>query len=456
MAAEKFRATEDAYFKLRGQFDIGRITQEQFDEKLREHIVQDVSGHFWMLGADSGKWYFYDGVNWVPGNPLNETEAAAIAQPRTAAAPATAPLRDPTSVYAAPRPAVIPESGGGIPLLPILVGVAIVMLAIGASLLFQNRDNIFVAQQVPAQETPIVSPTRSNILYPGTSEPDFFNTSTPVAAATVTPFEIPTLEPTSPVPVIVQTQQSSSNIPTITPSVLSTPVPQSPTPATLPPPPTGRIRLGNGADARARYIPGSQFVLDGSLSEWSGDGVLLTVPHFGADNWFGPGDLSGTAWMGWNENFLLLAVNVLDDAHVQTQRSWESFRGDSVELWIDADLEGDFDDAAGNGDDYQFGFAPGDFAGLVPEGVLYIPYRDVVVNQQIIVAARPNSTGYTLEAAVPWAVLRIQPEQGRVLGYTIDLSDNDVPVTAQQQTQVTHNPNFLFQMPATFGNLILE
>jgi hypothetical protein len=36
------------------------------------------------------------------------------------------------------------------------------------------------------------------------------------------------------------------------------------------------------------------------------------------------------------------------------------------------------------------------------------------------------------------------------------LSDNNVPLTAQQQTQVNHNPNFEFQMPATFGNLILE
>ena len=146
----------------------------------------------------------------------------------------------------------------------------------------------------------------------------------------------------------------------------------------------------------------------------------------------------------------------MDDAHVQTQHNWEMFRGDSVEFWIDADLEGDFDDAAGNGDDYQFGFSPGDFAGLIPEGVLYLPYRDALVNQQILVAAQPNSAGYALEAAVPWTVLRVQPGQGRVYGYSVDLSDNDVPFTAQQQTQVNQNPNFRFRMPATFGNLILE
>ena len=55
MAAEKFRASEDAYFRLRGQFDTGRITAEQFDERVRELAVQDAQGRYWMPGADSGK-----------------------------------------------------------------------------------------------------------------------------------------------------------------------------------------------------------------------------------------------------------------------------------------------------------------------------------------------------------------------------------------------------------------
>jgi hypothetical protein len=266
---------------------------------------------------------------------------------------------------------------------------------------------------------------------------------------------------------VIPTQQPPSNIPTITPFVVATPLPQPPAPPTVLPatppvapsptiPPGGTLRVGNGPDARAPYVSVTQFILDGSLTEWSGGGVPLTVPHFGADNWFGPEDLSGTAWLGWNENFLLLAVNVVDDAHVQTQRSWEIFRGDSVELWIDADLEGDFDIAAGNEDDFQFGFSPGDFAALTPEGVLYIPFRDANVNDQVFVAAQPNPTGYTLEAAVPWAFLRVRSGPGQVFGYSVELSDNDVPNTAQQQTQVNANANFRFQAPTTFGNLILE
>jgi len=454
MAAEKFRAVEDSYYTLRGQFDTGRITQQQFEEKLHELMVQDASGRYWMLGADSGNWYFYDGVRWVEGDPLS-VGATALATP-TRTPPGFSTVSQPGFEPEYRPPAIASTTPGGcrFPLVAFLVGAALVILALAAFLVFQNRNRIFVAQRPSAQITPLKLATPTSILNSDASQTESLNTATPVPFKSVIPPGIATTEPTTRLGTVIPTPQASANIPTVTPLILNTPVTQSPLPTTLSP--TGRLRAGNGPDARARYVPALQFVLDGALNEWSGDGVPLTVPHFGVENWQGPRDLSGTAWLGWNENALLIAVNVVDDVHVQTQQGWDIFRGDSVELWIDADLEGDFDVAAGNADDYQFGFSAGDFAGLVPEGVVYIPYRDAAVNQQILVAAQPNSAGYTLEAAIPWGVLRAQPGQGRVFGYMVDLSDNDVPATAQQQTQVNDNPNFQFQMPATFGNLILE
>ena len=132
---------------------------------------------------------------------------------------------------------------------------------------FQNRDRIFVAQQLPAQITPVLLPTRTNILRTDTSEPDFFNTNTPVPTPSIPSAEIPTRQPTVPLAIVIPTQQPPSNIPTITPFVPSTPVPQPPAPATLPPPlvtlpvstpsfpppPTSRLHIGNGPDPRARY-----------------------------------------------------------------------------------------------------------------------------------------------------------------------------------------------------------
>lgn len=307
-----------------------------------------------------------------------------------------------------------------------------------------------------------VTASPSSTLAARTAESDALETTTP----------LPTI---TPLPLVVTVLPTSSDvIPTITPAPVSSPTPLPPAtaiPQTVPPPPetapppadsapppigNERRREGNGPDALARYMPLENFVPDGALFEWNTSTIPLGFVHFGPEQWQGPDDLSGTGQLGWNEQYLMLAVTVRDDAHVQTQQGWEMFKGDSVELWVDTDLQGDFDAAEGNGDDWQLGLSPGDFTRLAPEGVVYIPVRDAGLNGQIAVAAQPNGSGYTLEARIPWSMLRVQPGHGMVLGYTIDLSDNDVPDTAQQQTQVTHNPHFQFLVPTTFGNLILE
>jgi hypothetical protein len=276
-------------------------------------------------------------------------------------------------------------------------------------------------------------------------------TGTPLAESDAVASEIPP-SPTAVVRMVTETPIPVTALPSPVPIPSITPLAA----ATAPARPGVRLRTGSGPDALARRMPAEQFVLDGQLTEWRSAGIPLTLVHFGPESWQGPADLSGTAWLGWNEQNLLLAMDVQDDVHAQTQRGWEMFRGDSVEMWIDADLQGDFDQPAGNADDWQFGFSPGDFQLLAPEGVVYIPLRDVNLNRQILVNAQRTATGYTLEASIPWAMLQVQPQPGLVLGYTIDTSDNDLPGTAQQQTQVTHNPHFQFQSPTTFGNLILE
>lgn len=64
-----FKRTEDEYFKLKGLLSTGRLTQEQYEAKLRELMVQDGQGRYWMLGADTGKWYLHDGQTWTEAQP---------------------------------------------------------------------------------------------------------------------------------------------------------------------------------------------------------------------------------------------------------------------------------------------------------------------------------------------------------------------------------------------------
>ena len=65
MSDDRFRRSEDQYYVLKGQLASGRITPEQFNAALQDLIVQDAQSRYWMIGAESGKWYVHDGQNWV-------------------------------------------------------------------------------------------------------------------------------------------------------------------------------------------------------------------------------------------------------------------------------------------------------------------------------------------------------------------------------------------------------
>lgn len=77
MMQERFRNAELEYLKLRGEFDAGRLGADQLDDALRELSVQDTRGRSWMLGANTGRWYVYNGSAWVESDPFaRESEQA--------------------------------------------------------------------------------------------------------------------------------------------------------------------------------------------------------------------------------------------------------------------------------------------------------------------------------------------------------------------------------------------
>jgi WD40 repeat protein len=65
---DAFRKTEDEFFRLKGHHAAGRITNAQFETALKA-LMFEYDGHFWTLGASSGKWFYYDGNNWVEAEP---------------------------------------------------------------------------------------------------------------------------------------------------------------------------------------------------------------------------------------------------------------------------------------------------------------------------------------------------------------------------------------------------
>ncbi|NDJ78435.1 MAG: hypothetical protein GYB65_19470, partial [Chloroflexi bacterium] len=54
---------------LRERYQTGHLTRDQLQNELRNLMILDDDGHWWMLGLESNRWYFYDGRTWSPGVP---------------------------------------------------------------------------------------------------------------------------------------------------------------------------------------------------------------------------------------------------------------------------------------------------------------------------------------------------------------------------------------------------
>ena len=64
-----FAEVEKKVAKLRQDLAAGRLTEEQFKARLRELMVEDEQGNWWMVGYETGEWYRHDGADWVPDQP---------------------------------------------------------------------------------------------------------------------------------------------------------------------------------------------------------------------------------------------------------------------------------------------------------------------------------------------------------------------------------------------------
>ena len=65
-----FQGADRRYEELKRQRDAGSISEEEFDEQLKNLMVQDESGRWWVKSRKSGEWHYNDGSSWIVGTPL--------------------------------------------------------------------------------------------------------------------------------------------------------------------------------------------------------------------------------------------------------------------------------------------------------------------------------------------------------------------------------------------------
>lgn len=208
---------QEQYYKLRGQFAAGRLTESEFDTALHDLALQDTQGTYWMIGANTGNWYYFDGIDWVEGDPsAREFPALPGPEPMPAPGPVSAVDHLPApNLVPTPIEKEMPTAGRSLALPFLVSALVLVVVGVIAFLLFDgNQVAVGNAAELPTR----IIPSTIVALKPS---PHFspVPTRTPTRISVVVSAENPipvtvtppalVIEPTSTAPVL-------TSIPTIT------------------------------------------------------------------------------------------------------------------------------------------------------------------------------------------------------------------------------------------------
>jgi hypothetical protein len=94
-----FQEAERRYAEIKRRHDAGSLTNEEFDEQLKQLMVQDQEGLWWVKSRATGDWYKHDGTAWIKDTPpgYEPLQAASQVTSPPRGGQSTTPARDPTS-----------------------------------------------------------------------------------------------------------------------------------------------------------------------------------------------------------------------------------------------------------------------------------------------------------------------------------------------------------------------
>ncbi len=257
---------------------------------------------------------------------------------------------------------------------------------------------------------------------------------------------------TSPAAAPTQTPQSSN------PTATNTPPAPTATSTSKPPVPTATVpNARTRVQVIANYLS-TPPTLDGDWSEWKD--ITKEYPAnslvYGASNWTNQDDLSASFHVGWDNNYLYIAVKVHDDKYVQNATGADIYKGDSVEILLNSKLSADYYYNQLSPDDFQLGISPGrPDVNSNTEAYLWFPSNVAGSRPGVKIAARAETGGYRLEAAIPWNVFEMTPTAGSHVGFVLSVSDNDDTSKNAQQSMVSNDPDRSLVDPTTWGDLQL-
>jgi hypothetical protein len=229
-------------------------------------------------------------------------------------------------------------------------------------------------------------------------------------------------------------------------------------------------------------------VIDGDFSDWDTQELAeitglrfddLALLKYKRRDWEGLEDLGGEVNLMWDDKALYVRALVTDNVIVPGPPNADLYKGDNLSVWLDMELEKDFNRGLRDGDDWQVGLSPG--LNGKAEAWCWVPKpgRNGVeaASKPLIDPNNGKTIGYQLEAAIPWAGLgglpaglqvraaavpmaaptsteprRYHLALAGVAGIGLVLSDAD---TEYQELGFVSNPTFTWAEPKTFNTLFL-
>jgi len=280
------------------------------------------------------------------------------------------------------------------------------------------------------------------------------------------------------------TAEALTELPTMTPATTTPTVKPSPTPTSTPTPTATLIPITtltpvyldfsevdeseNEATEEVTEVevrPGPSVIavflqspptIDGDINDWELPLYAVETAVAGQGYYANKKDVSGEVKLGWDAQFLYVGALVRDTKFVQEATGPQLWKGDSLELLLDAELAEDFDDNTLSLDDYQLGISPGNLLeDPVPEAFMWAPRQLAGARNSLLIASRLTDDGYMMEIAIPWSEFDVVPQTGQHFGFLFSISDNDTAGTNVQQTVVSFAPQRLLHDPTAWYDLLL-
>ncbi|HBR23090.1 MAG TPA: hypothetical protein DD782_00865 [Firmicutes bacterium] len=199
----------------------------------------------------------------------------------------------------------------------------------------------------------------------------------------------------------------------------------------------------------------SNVKVDGQLSEWRGFSQIninsAAQCISGANRWKGSADLSGRIMLAYSASHLYIAGEIRDDKLINDQKGILMWNGDCVQVFIDTDLDGDYDTTVYNADDFSFGISPGT-DGKAPEWTIWQPAgKQIGTILGTSLGLVRTSEGYNFELAIPLEHIGLRPTPGKSFGMGIILIDSDEPGVVK--SQLANVPANAWRDPTLFAKV---